>query len=47
MARLDEELLKANLTLEILRAIKARKLTQAEAGKDSGDPPTSCLANEP
>jgi predicted XRE-type DNA-binding protein len=29
----DQELLKANLTLQILRAIKARKLTQARTGK--------------
>jgi len=34
----EQELLKANLTLQILRTIKARKLTQAEAGKILGIP---------
>jgi predicted XRE-type DNA-binding protein len=34
----DQELLKANLTLQIFRAINARKLTQAEAGKILGIP---------
>jgi len=34
----DQELLKANLTLQIFRAIKARKLTQAKAGKILGIP---------
>ena len=34
----DQELLKANLTLQIVRAIKARKLTQARAGKLLGIP---------
>lgn len=34
----DQELLKANLTLQIFRAIKARKLTQAKAGKMLGIP---------
>ena len=34
----DQELLKANLTLEIFRAIKARKLTQAQAGRILGIP---------
>jgi predicted XRE-type DNA-binding protein len=34
----EEELLKANLTVEIFRALKARKLTQAEAGKILGIP---------
>ena len=34
----EQELLKANLTLQIFRAIKARKLTQAKAGKIFGIP---------
>src|SRR5918995_269983 len=34
----DQELLKANLTLQILRTINARKLTQAKAGKILGIP---------
>lgn len=34
----DQELLKANLTLQIFRAISARKLTQAKAGKILGIP---------
>src|SRR3989338_6473393 len=34
----DQELLKANLTLQIFRAIKARKLTQAKTGKILGIP---------
>jgi predicted XRE-type DNA-binding protein len=34
----DQELLKANLTLQIFRAINARKLTQAKAGKILGIP---------
>lgn len=34
----DQELLKANLTLQIVRAINARKLTQAKAGKILGIP---------
>jgi predicted XRE-type DNA-binding protein len=34
----DQELLKANLMLQILRAINARKLTQAKAGKILGIP---------
>jgi predicted XRE-type DNA-binding protein len=34
----DQALLKANLTLQIFRAIKARKLTQAKAGKILGIP---------
>jgi predicted XRE-type DNA-binding protein len=38
LANPEEELLKANLTLEIFRAIRARKLTQAEAGKILGIP---------
>ena len=32
----EQELLKANLTLQIFRVIKARKLTQAKAGKILG-----------
>jgi hypothetical protein len=31
----DQELLKANLTMQIFRAINARKLTQAKAGRSS------------
>lgn len=34
----EQELLKANLTLQIFRVIKARKLTQAKAGKILGIP---------
>jgi predicted XRE-type DNA-binding protein len=34
----EQELLKANLTLQIFRTIKARKLTQAGAGKILGIP---------
>jgi predicted XRE-type DNA-binding protein len=34
----EQELLKANLTVQIFRAIKARKLTQAKAGKVLGIP---------
>ncbi|MEO8361906.1 MAG: helix-turn-helix transcriptional regulator [Vicinamibacteria bacterium] len=43
----DQELLKAGLTLQIHRALKARKLTQAEAGKVLGipQPHVSALMN--
>ena len=34
----DQELLKATLTLQIFRIIKARKLTQAKAGRILGIP---------
>ncbi len=34
----EQELLKADLTLQIYRALKARKLTQAKAGKILGIP---------
>jgi predicted XRE-type DNA-binding protein len=34
----EQELLKAGLTLEIYRILKARKLTQAQAGKVLGIP---------
>lgn len=34
----DQELLKANLTMQIFRTINARKLTQAKAGKILGIP---------
>lgn len=34
----EQEILKADLTLQIYRALKARKLTQAQAGKVLGIP---------
>ena len=38
----EQELLKAGLTLQIFRVLKARRLTQAQAAKLLGIPPRAC-----